>query len=274
MTGSREYANQQFIYAQYQAKAQYDAIMQDELNKIYSKDTWRKIGDSTNLARGVGWVEFQGKAQETISGGVVFKGQYGQVLTVWLDSNYCANLMKQLQIAQAEKNGVMGKLDWSQFRNTTPNYSNLRWNENIFFVEGFPYESTPNTLYEKLMAFDAGYYSYTGKSGQQVTVHKLIYGTPCTKIWTPEEIAAIKEKAKSNKDAAKQAMVAKVLKSNQSDADRGDAYGLMRMGERYRDGEDVQKDLVKAKAYLAKAAAAGETTAADELSKLQIVSQN
>ncbi len=42
----------------------------------------------------------------------------------------------------------------------------------------------------------------------------------------------------------------------------------MRMGERYRDGEGVDKDLAKARQYLKRAADAGEQTAADELSRL------
>jgi hypothetical protein len=75
-------------------------------------------------------------------------------------------------------------------------------------------------------------------------------------------------------DAAKKAVQAKVLKSNQDLADKGDAYGLLRMGESYRDGEGVPKDLAKAKDYLTKAAAAGSPTATDELSKLNQVSTN
>lgn len=67
----------------------------------------------------------------------------------------------------------------------------------------------------------------------------------------------------------KQAILDKVLKSNQEAADKGDAYGLMRMGERYRDGEGVEKDIEKAKKYLQKAVAAGSPTASEELSKLK-----
>lgn len=43
---------------------------------------------------------------------------------------------------------------------------------------------------------------------------------------------------------------------------KGNVSGLLRMGERYRDGDGVPKDLAKARDYLTKAAAA------DELSKL------
>jgi hypothetical protein len=74
--------------------------------------------------------------------------------------------------------------------------------------------------------------------------------------------------------AAKKIVQAKVLQRNQDLADKGDAYGLLRMGEIYRDGDGVPKDLNKARDYLAKAAAAGSPTAADELSKLNQVSTN
>jgi TPR repeat protein len=40
------------------------------------------------------------------------------------------------------------------------------------------------------------------------------------------------------------------------------------MGQRYRDGDGVDKDLVKAKEYLTKAAAAGSPTASEEFKKL------
>jgi TPR repeat protein len=43
---------------------------------------------------------------------------------------------------------------------------------------------------------------------------------------------------------------------------------LLRTGERYRDGEGVEKDQAKARAYLTKAAAAGSPTAQDELDRL------
>ena len=58
------------------------------------------------------------------------------------------------------------------------------------------------------------------------------------------------------------------MKSNQAAADKGDAYGLLRMGERYRDGDGVVRDLPTARAYLAKAAAAGSPSAQSALDKL------
>jgi TPR repeat protein len=40
------------------------------------------------------------------------------------------------------------------------------------------------------------------------------------------------------------------------------------MGERYRDGDGVERDLAKARIYLRKAADAGSPAAAEELKKL------
>lgn len=71
--------------------------------------------------------------------------------------------------------------------------------------------------------------------------------------------AAVKAKARATSTA---------LKSNQDAAAKGDPYGLMRMGERYRDGDGVEINLAKAREFLQKAADAGSITAKEELSEL------
>jgi TPR repeat protein len=75
-------------------------------------------------------------------------------------------------------------------------------------------------------------------------------------------------------DEKKRAAQDKIIKWNQGQADKGDPIGLLRMGEFYRDGDGVPKDLDKAREYLTKASAAGSPSAADELSKLNQVSTN
>jgi TPR repeat protein len=57
-------------------------------------------------------------------------------------------------------------------------------------------------------------------------------------------------------------------------AEKGDSYGLFRMGEHYRDGDGVPQDLSKAREYFTKAVNAGSPSAADALSKLNQVSTN
>jgi hypothetical protein len=92
---------------------------------------------------------------------------------------------------------------------------------------------------------------------------------------TPEEIAAARAaqekanaEAKAKAAAQKQAAAARALRVNQDAAAKGDMFALLRMGERYRDGDGVEKDLAKARDYLQKAADAGSPTAKEELSKL------
>jgi hypothetical protein len=76
--------------------------------------------------------------------------------------------------------------------------------------------------------------------------------------------AALKSAAEEKRKAA----AAAALKFNQEAAARGDAYGLLRMGERYRDGDGVEKDLAKAREYFGRAAKQGNSSAAAALAKL------
>jgi hypothetical protein len=90
-------------------------------------------------------------------------------------------------------------------------------------------------------------------------------------ILTPDQIAVEKkasEQAKEIAEKKKREAIAMALKSNMDAAAKGDAYGLMRMGERYRDGDGVPKDAVKARDYLQRAADAGSPTASEELKRL------
>jgi hypothetical protein len=61
---------------------------------------------------------------------------------------------------------------------------------------------------------------------------------------------------------------ARILKSHQDLANKGDAYGELQMGLRYRDGDGVPRDLNKARDWLQKAAAQGVTEASNALTKL------
>jgi hypothetical protein len=60
----------------------------------------------------------------------------------------------------------------------------------------------------------------------------------------------------------------RVLKSHQDLANQGDAYGELRMGLRYRDGDGVPRDLSQAREWLQKSADQGDTEAAVALAKL------
>jgi TPR repeat protein len=81
---------------------------------------------------------------------------------------------------------------------------------------------------------------------------------------TLEQLRAADQAAKDKKNQA----AAKALKYNQELAAAGDVYGQVRMGERYRDGDGVPKDIGLARDWFSKAAAQGDKNAALELQKL------
>lgn len=85
---------------------------------------------------------------------------------------------------------------------------------------------------------------------------------------TEERDAKIKDVPKAVAAAAKKATQDKVLKWHLEQAEKGDSFGLFRMGEHYRDGDGVLRDLDKAREYFTKAVAAGSPAAAEALSKL------
>jgi len=83
-----------------------------------------------------------------------------------------------------------------------------------------------------------------------------------------QQVQADRQVKKKIEDAKAAEATAKAVKINQDQADKGDAYGLLRMGERYRTGVGVEKDLEKARSYLQKAVNAGSETAKSELADL------
>ena len=217
---------------------------------LYPKDITRKMPDgSITLCNGLdgknGWVNFEGKVLEVQSGGIRIQGAFAGEPASGVSYGYI-------------------RLD-----------GNDLGNEKEFFVAHFPYDVAEGdwigdnrqtkTFY---MAKEAGTYTYSTVLGGSRTIRKLEYGTPYTPPPlpppTPEQIAAAKSKAVADKKTNEE----KGLKYNQELAAKGDPYGLFRMGERYRDGDGVPKDLAKARDYFTKAVAAGSPSAADELSRL------
>jgi F5/8 type C domain len=80
---------------------------------------------------------------------------------------------------------------------------------------------------------------------------------------TPEDLEAYMDKS-SSEDASSDAVV-----RDQGWADQGDPFGLLRMGQRYRDGDGVPQDESEAVDFLTRSAAQGDTVAALALDRLQ-----
>ena len=93
-----------------------------------------------------------------------------------------------------------------------------------------------------------------------------------------EEAMTAKTRQQEDRSRATQAAASKLaanaLEENQQLADRGDAYGELRMGERYLTGDGMDKDISKARDYLQRAAEQGSQTAVEELINVWTASRN
>jgi hypothetical protein len=195
-----------------------------------SRDPWRKV-NGTVVRTTASWMWFYGTVLEVQPTGIRVNGSYSSL--------------------DGRQQGAL---------------------ESEFFVANFPYQVAEGDVIsgsDSYLALPAGVYTYTTVLGGNRTIHELDYGVPCAAPPpppppSPEQIAAAKAKAASAKKAADE----KALKYDEDLAAKGDAFGLLRMGERYRDGDGVTNNLALARDYLQRAAKAGDSTAADELKKL------
>lgn len=120
-----------------------------------------------------------------------------------------------------------------------------------------------------LLVKDVGTYTYSTAAGSSRTIRKYDYGTPWTPPpLTPEQLAAQRAAQKADLEARKKFAGEKVLARDKAAAANDDADGLERMAERYRDGNGVEKDLIRAQIYFKRAAANGSTTASNKLATL------
>lgn len=138
-----------------------------------------------------------------------------------------------------------------------------------FFVKNYPYQAANNDFAPSFLAgLPCDVYSYTTVAGGTHTIHALNFGIPCAAPpLSPADLAKMAADRAKEADA-KQAALQRVLEANEKAAAAGDPYGLLRMGERYRDGEGVATNLDMARDYLGRAALAGDLTASNELATL------
>ena len=178
----------------------------------------------------------------------------GQIVHV--DGSWIAVSGQVLQVHPKEGVRIRGWLE-GQFQDTD------------FMVVNLPIEVAegemlppPNMV---ILVKPAGVYTYSTAAGSTRTIRKYDYGVPTVEPpKSPEEIAREKAELKKREAAGK----VNALKANEEAAEKGDAYGLLRMAERYRDGDQVETNLLKARVYFERAALAGEDDATNELAKL------
>jgi hypothetical protein len=238
--------------------------------KLIPVNPWRQIFGVKKYVKSPnsGFIKFVGSIQQITTQGVLITGNYGD-------------------------NGVAGTDFFVEnFPYRSYGYS---VGDNLF---------TATNIY---VALPDGTFTYVAVNGSIQNIPELNYGEPCSrpqdaatteaaaKKLTPDEeqqINSAKDNAKQKTNEAEAAATAlqafiqeiedeaeskiraknapqnKALKYNQEQAAKGDPYGLLRMGQRCRDGDGVPKDLTKARQYLTRAANIGSSTAAKELARL------
>jgi hypothetical protein len=140
--------------------------------------------------------------------------------------------------------------------------------EMIFFVANYPYPVAENDQITMCVAKEAGIYTYNTVSGGSASIHKFDYGSVTSRPVAPTPTAEELQSAKAADQIKKMETKAKLLQSDKEMAEKGDSYHQRRMGERFRDGEGVEKNLTKAHTWLALAAGQGANEAARELHEL------
>jgi hypothetical protein len=285
-------------YAREQAQQESEIVSrQNEIIKIFSKDPWRKINGSTNYVGDDGWQQFQGKVLSIEPIGILFQGSFGKVLSITTETDKDADLVTTHGEVSNESEMELQKRNTrttsTQSTHVTKIQHEKLYGDDFFLVVNFPYPIKEGLGYERLMAYDTGYITYTNGDKRALTVRKLDYGLPCIKIWSAEEIAAaykaaeakraaIEAERKAQRDlleaqaeaerarleaeraeklAAIEAEKVKKFEHQKDLADKGDMFALRRIGEFYRDGYGVKKDPAKANEYFAKADEAFEVEA-------------
>lgn len=235
--------------------------------KLIPADPWRQILGLKTYVKSPysGFVKFDGKILQTTTNGILVTGIY----------------------KDAETNFFVEHFPYQSY--------------------GFSVDDYLSEKAKTYVARPDGTLTYIDVNNSIQTIPKLDYGDPCPRPQdadtietaaaklSPDEEQQISNAEQNAKDKANEAVAAvtslkafiqqiedeakarieahnapqnKALKYDQDQAAKGDPYGLLRMGERCRDGESLPKDLTKAREYFTKAANAGSPTAADELKRL------
>lgn len=205
-------------------------LIAKEKSEWLSKDPYRVIGGVTNSVLVDGWMRFSGRVLETHDEGIRVEG------VMWRWTN------------QMQKD-FKGEFFVRNFPASVSDDAKLSW----------------RSVY---VAKQVEHYSYKTVTGATHKIVCLDYGTPCDPAPPPkptdEQIAAARQKVEDRNTAQASA----ILKYHQGLAAGGDAYGQLRMGERYRNGDGVEKNETVAREYLEKSSAQGNADATRALQNL------
>ena len=256
-------------------------------------DPWRVLDGKLSYAKGDGWVEFTGEILEVKEYGILMHGNFGPPLeTGYGERDYFVAGFPHT-VADGEKITTNMRFNAFFAENVTFTITNNNQiNGGVHTVRGLQYGKVVSPASNELAARPKDQSLRVGGSHpeidkeladllqQHISVQNQIAMVDTDYAQKKEQIEANydariiqlrRDLDKSKQDVAiarSKAVQDKALKYNEEQAEKGNPVGLLRMGERYRDGDGVPKDLAKARVYLQKAADAGSPSAAEELKNL------
>jgi hypothetical protein len=259
------------------------------------KDPWRLLNGKIYNAKDADWLQFTGTILEIRANGILVRGDFGPPLENgygerdYFILNYPVQLYPMADGESFTTN--MNLVAHFDVKSSTYQYTNTTIDLRINTVRKLDYgtiiDNPPPDLAEKwnniaMVSDDNPQLTkelddvHKEQSGIELKLSQIksdfdkerdpIIADYEAKIKDLPNVLA--QRAKEASDAKKQAVADKALKYNQEQADKGDPIGLEDMGERYRDGNDVPKDLNKAREYFEKAKIAGNPLVDDELKKM------
>lgn len=259
------------------------------------KDPWREIDGKICSAKEADWFQFTGRVLEVKTNGILIAGDFGEPLEPGFGKrNYFVENFPNDTYPFADDEDIDTTMNFVAHMGgkTTFQYSDSKDANAVVTVRRLDYGKIVNSPPADLVQKSSSSIILVSDDNPQLTKKLDVFDKQ--RVETENKLQQLKsdldsqtdklnneyqakiddvpnvlaKQAKDKEAEKKRECEDKALEYNQQAADKGDPYGLLRMGERYRDGDGVQKDLAKAKDYLTKAAAAGSPTAADELNQL------
>jgi len=204
---------------------------------------WRIIDQTTNIALGDGWYQFNGKVFQNLPGqGIIVQGGYGRPNYHW----------------RPDDDLDLGRL---------------------FFVANFPIEMPDDSSIgnrSMLTAKSDGLYTYNTANGSIKTIARLEYGIPCSapQWYIDAKIESDKQDANAEitnliiLDKKKRTAATNAFKYLLSDASNKMAYAQYSVGLRYLNGNGCETNALEAIRWLKLAAAQGNIEASNKLAKI------